>query len=182
VFGLMLGGERETAALLEQMSAIEPASASMRQAPYRAAKQSLVGIGAAEDDGPVVVFSKSELFDRPLPRDAIDVLVEGLAGGPGGLRELNFTPLGGAYSRVPADATAFAHRDARFLLEHVQAPGHAWATRSWATAHRWGTGRVYPNFPDPELPDWDEAYHAGNRDRLLRIKRAYDPDDVFGRR
>jgi hypothetical protein len=27
-------------------------------------------------------------------------------------RELNFTPMGGAYNRVPADAKAFAHRAA----------------------------------------------------------------------
>lgn len=99
------------------------------------------------------MFSKSELFGRPLPPGTIGALVEELATGraPGETRELNFTALGGAYSRVPPDATAHPH----------------------------GTGRVYPNFPDPELPAWDEAYHAGNRERLLRIKRAYDPENVF---
>ena len=46
--------------------------------------------------------------------------------GAGGFhRELDFSPWGGAYVRTPADATAFAHRDARFLLKHaaVVAPG-----------------------------------------------------------
>jgi hypothetical protein len=45
--------------------------------------------------------------------------------------------------------------------------------------HPWGAGRVYPNFPDPDLEDWPAAYHAGNLERLTRIKRAYDPAGVF---
>ena len=36
----------------------------------------------------------------------------------GEARELDFTPWGGAYNRVPADATAFLHRAERFLLKH----------------------------------------------------------------
>ena len=51
--------------------------------------------------------------------------------------------------------------------------------RSWALAHPWSSGRVYPNFPDPDLDDWPAAYHATNLDRLVRVKAAYDPDDVF---
>ena len=54
-----------------------------------------------------------------------------------------------------------------------------WLTRSWELVHPWGSGRVYPNFPDPELDDWASAYHAGNLERLARVKAAYDPDDVF---
>jgi berberine-like enzyme len=105
---------------------------------------------------------------------------------PGASRELNFTPMGGAYNRVPADATAFAHRDERYLLEHVavadpDAPsaGRQWLARSWTTAHPWGSGRVYPNFPDPDLVDWAEAYYGANHERLLRVKRAYDPGKLL---
>ena len=106
--------------------------------------------------------------------------------GPGQSRELNFTPLGGAYNRVAADATAFAHRAERFLVEHVlvAAPevppaGRQWVRESWATVHPWGSGRVYPNFPDPELAGWAEAYHGDNYERMARVKRAYDPDNAF---
>ena len=59
--------------------------------------------------------------------------------------------MGGAYNRVAEDATAFAHRGERFLLEHVADAADPWVDRSWTTAHADGSGRVYPNFPDPAL-------------------------------
>ena len=39
---------------------------------------------------------------------------------------------------------------------------HRWATRSWASVHPWGTGRVFSNFADPDLEDWADAYDGGN--------------------
>ena len=194
LFGAMLGAEPDTVELLDGLVArvgADPDAASHQHLPYRAAKQALVGLGAAEEaepDRPRLVFSKSEFFRRPLPADTIAALVRGLGhgGGRGESRELNFTPMGGAYNRVPADATAFAHRDERYLVEHVlvadpdaPAVGRQWVARSWATTHPWGSGRVYPNFPDPELANWPEAYYAGNYERLLRVKRAYDPDNLL---
>jgi hypothetical protein len=84
--------------------------------------------------------------------------------------------MGGAYNRVPEDATAFAHRHESFLLEHVAPVSDAgWARRSWAIAHPYGSGRVYPNFPDPDLPDPADAYHGPNHARLVRVKHRYDP-------
>jgi hypothetical protein len=98
--------------------------------------------------------------------------------------------LGGAYNRVPADATAFVHRRERFLAQHLvqvsadaapteRAAARDWLARSWTLVHPWGSGGVYPNFPDPDLQDWAHAYHGTNYDRLRRIKAAYDPDGVF---
>jgi FAD/FMN-containing dehydrogenase len=194
LFGAMLGPESDAVELLDGFVArvgADPQSASHQHLPYRAAKQALVGLGAAEEaepDQPRPMFSKSEFFRRPLPADAIATLVGALGPGRGRgeSRELNFTPMGGAYNRVPADATAFAHRDERYLVEHVlvadaDAPtvGREWVARSWATAHPWGSGRVYPNFPDPDLADWADAYYGANHERLLRVKRAYDPDNVL---
>jgi hypothetical protein len=45
--------------------------------------------------------------------------------------------------------------------------------------HPWGSGGVYPNFPDPDLQDWAHAYYGTNYDRLRRVKAAYDPDGFF---
>jgi hypothetical protein len=36
-----------------------------------------------------------------------------------------------------------------------------------------------PNFIDRTQPDWEHAYYGANLERLMKVKRAYDPDDVF---
>jgi FAD/FMN-containing dehydrogenase len=96
-----------------------------------------------------------------------------------GPRRLAFTAMGGAYNRVADHATAFAHRSERFLLEHIADATDPWVDRSWAAAHADGSGRVYPNFPDPALEDWASGYHAGNYSRLAAVKKAYDPHRFF---
>jgi len=54
-----------------------------------------------------------------------------------------------------------------------------WLDRSWALAHAFASGRVYPNFPDPGLDDWATAYYGGNAERLRTVKRSYDPERLF---
>ena len=104
---------------------------------------------------------------------------------------MSFLPWGGAYNRVRSDATAFVHRGESFLVQHLvvigadaapakRAAARDWLARSWALVRPWGSGGVYPNFPDPDLTDWARAYHGTNYDRLRRVKAAYDPAGIFG--
>jgi hypothetical protein len=67
------------------------------------------------------MYSKSEFHGTPLPAEAVDDLITALAGHrlTGEARELDFSPWAGAYNAVAADATAFPHRSARFLLKHA---------------------------------------------------------------
>jgi Berberine and berberine like len=44
--------------------------------------------------------------------------------------------------------------------------------------HPWGTGGVFPNFPDPDLVDAARAYHGSNHDRLIQIKAKHDPEGL----
>ena len=98
----------------------------------------------------------------------------------GEARELDFGPLGGAYARIAPDATAYAHRDARFMVKHsaivdvdaaaaAREAARAWSDGSHALLHAHGTGGVYQNFPEPGLDDWPRAYYAGNVERLVAI-------------
>jgi FAD/FMN-containing dehydrogenase len=146
-----------------------PWEAEPRRAPFRETKRIL-----AEREGPEIdTWSRSEFFARDLPRETLETLLAEREG------ELDFTPWGGAYNRVAADATAFVHRDARFLLKQTAAAPGGWLDRSWELVHPYGTGGVYPNFPDPELADPDGAYFGANRDRVARARAAYDPEGVF---
>ncbi|WP_152361356.1 FAD-binding oxidoreductase [Microlunatus speluncae] len=196
VFGTLIGSESAAVDLLGDLAGVvgaAPRSTRATELSYAAAKEFLVRVGvevAGEPTGPVHQPSRSEFVDRVLPDEVImelaRILVEDRR--PGQARELDLTPWGGAYARTPVAATAFAHRQARFLLKHTatiapepvaEAEARCWLDRSWETVHRWGTGGVYPNFPDPGLTDPERAYHGTNLDRLRRVKARYDPDRFF---
>jgi len=154
----------------------------------RAGKRWLAGRDDEPESHAAFPVTTSELFDRDLPPAVVTELLDHLAadGARGHPRQMTLTPLGGAYNRAAPTATAFAHRRQRFILEHSTAAprpelaaARAWARRAWAIGHRVGTGRVYPNFPDPGLPDPAAAYHGENLARLREIKRRYDPERAF---
>ena len=170
LFGAVLGSDTDAAELLDEFIAgagADPASASHRHVPYREAKRYLDGVGPADDwheQAPPPpppqanhLFTKSEFLRHPLPRETIAALVENLprrlAGGQS--CEVTFTPWGGAYNRVRADATAFVHRDESFLVQHLLildpdveptsgGSPQDWLTRSWALVHPWGSGACIP--------------------------------------
>ncbi|MDN3238154.1 FAD-binding oxidoreductase [Glycomyces tritici] len=122
---------------------------------------------------------RSECFATLMRPRTIRALIDAFAEHRDERRRLTFMPMGGAYNRVPASATAFAHRGERYLVEQVAEAGSAWVDASWAIAHADGSGRVYPNFPDPALEDGPAAYHAENLPRLAAVKAAYDPGRLF---
>jgi FAD/FMN-containing dehydrogenase len=203
VFGVMLGAESGAAELVEDLvdrARSDPDAEFRKHMSFRettrywgdrAAREPVTG----EPPGWELRghrFIKSEFFQRPFSPELIDALLENFVNGRvgGQTRELDFSPWGGGYNRVPADATAFVHRDDRFWLKHATEvePGastsakeaaHDWVRRSWATVHPVGTGRVFPNFPDPDLKDWAHAYFGANLDRLVSIKARYDAENVF---
>jgi hypothetical protein len=197
LFGSMIETETETAALLDEFVSVAggaPASSEHAHMRYGSLKSYLAerGPGDQEDeDGHP--YMKSEFFRKPLPAGAVEALVERFVRGrrPGEARKLDFMPWGGAYNRVPADATAFPHREELFLLEHsVVVPAgfdaaateaaRTWLSDSWDLVHPSGSGGVYANFPDTDLPDEHRAYWGGNLERVRRVKKKYDPEGVFG--
>ena len=190
VFGAALGSEADARRALDAFIAragIDLVAAAFAQLPYREAKRHLAEAGEEPAEEPGHLYAKSEFFRAPLSALTIAALVEHLGADrvPGEERELDFTPWGGAYNRVPADATAFVHRAERFVLKYqvVVAPeltsaARGWLARSWALTH--AGGGAYPNFPDADLGPWDAAYHGANLDRLLQVKARYDPEGTFG--
>jgi hypothetical protein len=97
--------------------------------------------------------------------------------------------LKGAVSRVPADATAFGNRQAShaITLDAVWRPGEdfgdrdtAWTRRIFAALGPFREG-VYVNFlGGDESPERvREAYGDLVYSRLVGVKTAYDPDNVF---
>jgi FAD/FMN-containing dehydrogenase len=202
VFGTMLGAQSEAAHVLDELVArakADPASSVSQEMSYLDSLRHWAARAGERLEDPRArpatrsyQVIKSEFFARPLPAEAVAAVLNGFteARMVGQSRELDFSPWGGAYNRTRADATAFVHRDALYLLKHTAAIGvdsatdekaaaHRWATRSWELVHPWGTGHVFPNFPDLDLEDWGHAYYGSNYERLLDVKARYDPDDLF---
>jgi len=104
------------------------------------------------------------------------------------LSDFKLVPLGGVAGRVPAEATAFAHRrapyvlniNARWALPGDAEPHVAWARRLWEAVRPYSAGGVYVNFMGEEGPDRVRAaYGDRHYERLVAVKRVYDPDNAF---
>jgi FAD/FMN-containing dehydrogenase len=162
----------------------EPESATTEALPFRAAKQWLADHGPGEGPPGALDFARSEFFRGSLQADVIAAGFEAAVAG-GISCELDFSPWGGAYNRVPAGATAFPHRAERFLLKQAvyvargEDPGPAleWLDASWESVA--AGGGSYVNFPDLRLEDPLRAYHGENLERLREVKATYDPGRMF---
>ncbi|MFF7969814.1 FAD-binding protein [Streptomyces sp. NPDC007905] len=102
--------------------------------------------------------------------------------------ELHLHQLGGAFARVPAEATAFSQRDARMLCNVIarspDATGFdshvAWARRTREDIARHGRGTTYVNFTGEAAEDKVRAaYPDAVRERLVEVKDTYDPTNLF---
>ena len=90
---------------------------------------------------------------------------------------------GGALNRVSPSATAFAHRGMLASIQYF-ATGEPTSARRWVNASRATlapatSGAAYVNYIDPALKDWQRAYYGANLPRLQRVKRRYDPHNLF---
>jgi FAD/FMN-containing dehydrogenase len=96
--------------------------------------------------------------------------------------------LGGAVARVPADATAFGHRSAKLMVNIAamyerpeEQPEHdAWATSLTGALSDGTEASAYVGFLGDEGEQGvHRAYPPATLERLARVKRRYDPDNLF---
>jgi len=126
-------------------------------------------------------------FVRELTDDAIKAHLEWGPKVPVVNSTVHIYPINGACHRVPADATAFSHRDATFatvIAGMWPDPAQNEANIAWvrgyydATAPYSETGG-YVNFMSGDDQDRVPANYGANYERLRDVKRKYDPDNLF---
>ena len=129
---------------------------------------------------------RSRFLDA-LDDDAIDALLAAMAAPSSPTAMVQLRVLGGAMSRIPAEATAFAHRDAPVMATIItgfEDPATEAAQRAWTEALHEALGvhdaGVYSNFLEAEGDERIRAaYPCGSFERLARVKRYYDPSNLF---
>ena len=135
---------------------------------------------------------KSDYVNKPLPGSAIDLLVAAMDthhadSRLGGAAILLDAYGEGAVNRVPRSATAFVHRDSLFSIQYIASWGSStvaqanlgWIQKLYADMRPHASGFAYQNYIDPDLATWKHAYYGTNLPRLARVKRKYDPKNVF---
>jgi hypothetical protein len=173
-------GMKVLAPLLE---AAPPALNMVQAMPYVAVQQL---IDEANPKG-VRNYWSADFFES-LPDEAVDVLVAHATKPLSPMTQTIVVAGGGAIARVPEDATACGQRSAPFNIHYLTMwvdPADDRAnvafTREMATAMKpWTTGRVYINFIGEEGQDRVQAAYGPEKwSRLQRIKRVWDPGNVF---
>ena len=165
-------------------------------APFRALSTPIVDMVRAmpyseiyppEDDSYHPTAVVHTMFVNTIDRDAARTIVEHLNASDAAMRVAQLRILGGAMARVPADATAFAHRASPIMVNlasFYDGPEDKLTRAAWvadfAAALNQGDGSAYVNF----LADEGEervraAYPASHWERLTAIKARYDPTNFF---
>jgi len=117
----------------------------------------------------------------------IDVLVDFARRLPDPNTEIAFAQLGGAISRLTNADSAYARREAQYLVNlhgrwadrSGDAGGIAWARDLFNAAAPFSTGSVYVNFLSSDDDSRVRAAYGANYDRLVALKNKYDPTNLF---
>ena len=134
------------------------------------------------EDNAVLAFFLRELSD-----DAIGVLVEHANRATSPLSGVTIEFYGGAASRVGVSESAFAQRQAQYdlaILAQWVDPGESQRHIGWArgladSMRPFSSGAYFLNFLGEEGEDTIKASYGPNYDRLMAVKKKYDPKNFF---
>ena len=124
---------------------------------------------------------------RDLDRTALETAIRLGSARPSPLTSLDIWPLGGAFAAVGAADSPVGHRSAQYLIglesnwddPQDDAANIAWARDAAQALAPFSTGGSYLNFEDLSESGATAASHGANFERLVSIKRKYDPDNLF---
>lgn len=131
-------------------------------------------------------YWKSHNFSE-LSDDALDCMTTFAGQLPSAQCEIFLGLIAGAPNRIPAEAMAYGHRDARFVMNvhgrwdtpDDDARGIAWARRFFAAAAPYASAGAYINFMTDDESTRVAAAYGENYPRLLELKRRYDPANLL---
>jgi len=126
-------------------------------------------------------------FLREITKAAADPLIDRFPSVPSPRSFFVFQQVGGAIGRVPRAATAYANRGAAYDTFPVSIwtdpaadeTNMAWAREMYGALRPFAMEGVYVNNLGDEGDDRVKAAYGENYDRLVTLKRKYDPNNLF---
>jgi FAD/FMN-containing dehydrogenase len=174
--------EKLEAALAPIRKLGKPAQEELRPVDYIDAQRA----NDSGDNRAIASYMKSGFVSR-FPHDLADAIVDNIVGDPNRTTILFFQHCGGATSRVPENATAFAQRDSLANMMAVTAwrtgeepRAHIEATRKyWAALEEHTRGFYVNDLPREASSAEISSNYRGNHARLVEVKKKYDPGNLF---
>ena len=133
------------------------------------------------------VAASRTMFVDKIDRPVAETIVRYLESSTAMMKVAQLRVLGGAMARIPVDATAFAHRNSKIMVNvaalyqtpEEKATHEAWAS-DFASALLQSDSGAYVNFLGEEGEDRIRAAYPGSTwDRLVEVKSRYDPQNLF---
>jgi berberine-like enzyme len=126
-------------------------------------------------------------FARELTDGAIEAHIEHGPGLPAVNSTIHIYSINGACNRVPVGNTAFSHRDATFATviagmwpdPAANDANISWVRDYYAALAPHSDDAGYINFMSSDDQGRIEANYRANYDKLVAVKRAYDPGNLF---
>lgn len=181
--GVFVGSAQELREIIHPLQeAAGPKTAEFYDTSWMEAAEAFAGQPVRQE-----LFKNSSAYAyKPLSETALDILIHNLQRAPGPVNVVSFDAYGGAIRMVPETATAFPHRSALFVIQYQS----YWTQTSeedknilWIEETRQSmlpyTKGAYRNYCDSLIIDWPTAYFGENLGRLMKVKKRYDPENMF---
>ena len=176
----------------------EPSRAQAELAPLRAAAPAFI-----DTIGPLTYPAMNTLFDAGYPQgarnywrsaffselsdDAVAVMVDAFKQTPSAMSSIGVEHFHGQVTRLAPTDTAFPHRQPGYNLVLTAVwtdpaddeANIVWARRTFASLAPFMADAVYVNYLDADETSRARTAYGPNWERLVALKRRYDPDNVF---
>jgi FAD/FMN-containing dehydrogenase len=136
----------------------------------------------------ILMKGKSDYVTDAMTERGVSTLLAGIVKAPGVIALL-LDSYGGAINKIAPDATAFVHRGTtRYLMQYYMDWTYPAASDAninmmrtlYAAMRPYVSGQSYVNYCDLDLGEgYAKAYWGDNLPRLMKIKTAFDPNNVF---
>ena len=188
IAGLSVDSESKLTVELKRLQKLSGAADALRTSTLTFARAATIFNGGGPLYESVLMKGKSDYIVEPMSERGIFALLDGLRQAPGAIAVL-FDSYGGAINKVASDAMAFVHRGkTKYLIQYFMqwdSPGStetnlAMIRTLYAAMRPYVSGACYVNYCDLDLGEgYAHAYWGDNLARLMKIKAALDPNNVF---